>query len=307
MEPPISYFGSSVLWSPGLALRPVSTYVADCLRKKEKLMNAPTTGTIFTPLEGKWHPAPESMGPFGGMHGGAVSGLLTGELEQIAGQAGHGPAISAAVYLLRPAPATLVETRPVAVREGGRVAVYENELWANDKLQAKASMCFLRGVPAGSEITGICDAILGNMPGTPLLDPTDLPAWEFPRQPMAESFLNAVDIREDADGTIWIRATRPLFEEATPFASTISFADFSTLFTVVATGGRPNAGGWPNADLSMHLSRLPQGPGIGGPWIGIKTRSDWFPDGRGMTESEIHDVYGRIGRSTQAVVLAPAP
>jgi len=265
-------------------------------------MNAPTSSAVFTPQKGKWHPAPQSMGPFGGMHGGAVSGLLTGELEQMAGHAGHGPAISAAVYLLRPAPATLVETRPVAVREGGRVAVYENELWANDKLQAKASMCFLRPVPEGSEITGISDAILGSTPGTPLLDPADAPAWKFPRQPMAESFLNAVDIREDTDGTIWIRATRPLFEKATPFASAISFADFSTLLSVVATGGRPNAGGWPNADLSLHLSRLPVGP-----WVGIKTRSDWFPDGRGVTESEIHDVHGRIGRSTQAVVLAPAP
>jgi acyl-coenzyme A thioesterase PaaI-like protein len=302
MELPVSHFDSNVLWRSGLALRAVSTYVPCCLRQKEKLMNAPTTSAVFTAQEGKWQPAPQSMGPFGGMHGGAVSGLLTGELEQIAGAAGHGPAISAAVYLLRPAPASLVETRPVAVREGGRVAVYENELWANDKLQAKASMCFLRAVPQGSEITGISDTILGNLPGTPLLDPSEVPAWQFPREPMAASFLNAVDIREDSEGTIWIRAKRPLFEEATPFASTISFVDFSTLFSVVATGGRPNAGGWPNADLSMHLSRLPAGP-----WIGIRTRSDWYPDGRGMTESEIHDVYGRIGRSTQAVVLAPTP
>eukprot|EP00435_Cladocopium_sp_Y103_P077838 s1_g1577.t1 len=240
-------------------------------------MNAPTSSAVFTPENGKWRPAPQSMGPFGGMHGGAVSGLLTGELEKLAKDAGHGPAISATVYLVRPAPATLVETRPVAVREGGRVAVFENELWANGKLQAKASMCFLKGVPEGSEISGMPDAIQGSVPAAPLLDP------------------------EEDDGTIWIRATRPLFDEATPFASTISFADFSTLFSVVATGDRPNAGGWPNADLSMHLSRLPVGP-----WVGIKTRSDWFADGRGMTESEIHDVYGRIGRSTQAVVLAPA-
>ncbi len=265
-------------------------------------MNATTSTAVFTPIDGKWQPAPQSMGPFGGMHGGAVSGLLTGELERLARAAGHGPAVSATVYLVRPAPATLVETRPTAVREGGRVAVYENELWANDKLQAKASMCFLKGVPEGSEITGISDMIQGSVPGSAILDPADVPKWQFPREPMAQSFLNAVDIREDAEGTIWIRATHPLFDAATPFASTISFADFSTLFTVVATGGRPNAGGWPNADLSLHLSRLPVGP-----WVGIKTRSDWFPDGRGVTESEIHDVYGRIGRSTQAVVLAPAP
>jgi len=86
-------------------------------------MNAPSSTAVFTPESGKWQPAPQSMGPFGGMHGGAVSGLLTGELETLAGKAGHGAAISAAVYLLRPAPPTLGETRPIAGREGGRGAL----------------------------------------------------------------------------------------------------------------------------------------------------------------------------------------
>jgi len=92
-----------------------------------------------------------------------------------------------------------------------------------------------------------------------------------------------------------------LFSTPTPCASTISFADFSTLFSVVTAGTRPDAGGWPNADLSVHLARLPEGP-----WVGLRTRSDWFSDGRGVTEAEIWDVHGRIGRSTQAVVLTSA-
>lgn len=264
-------------------------------------MNAYTTAPVFTREEKGWMPAPQSMGPFGGMHGGAVSGLLTGELETMAREAGHGPAVSATVYLLRPAPSSLVETRPSALREGGRVAVYENELWANGKCQAKASMCFLKGVPDTHKIKGIPSAIAGSAPDAPAADPSALPAWVFPRMPTAESFLNAVDVRDDGAGTIWLRATKPLLGDATPFASAISFADFSTLFSVVATGERPEAGGWPNADLSLHLSRLPEGP-----WVGLRTRSDWFEDGRGVTESEILDVHGRIGRSTQAVVLAPA-
>lgn len=253
---------------------------------------------IFTRQDDGWNPAPQAMGPFGGLHGGAVSGLLTGEMETMATAAGHGPAISAAVYLLRPAPLTLSETRPAPVREGGRVAVYENELWANGKLQAKASMCFLRPLADGASVTDMPSDIAGATIGTPLLDPGTFPKWKFPRASDAQSYLHAVDVREDGDGTIWIRALQPLFGEATPFASTISFADFSTLFSVVATGERPNAGGWPNADLSVHLARLPDGP-----WIGLRTRSDWFADGRGVTEAEIWDVHGRIGRSTQAAVL----
>lgn len=264
-------------------------------------MNAPISPPIFSRFENGWTPAPQCMGPFGGMHGGAVSGLLTGELETLAAAAGHGPAVSAAVYLLRPAPSGFVETRVTPVREGARVAVFENELWAADKLQAKASMCFLKPVPPEKSIANMPAPLLGSDTGDVLLDPADLDAWHFPLQSMSESYLKAVDIRDDGNGMIWMQAVQPLFAEATPFASTISFADFSTLLSVVSTGDRPDAGGWPNADLSLHLSRLPVGP-----WIGLRTRSDWFPDGRGVTESEIHDVYGRIGRSTQAVVLAPA-
>lgn len=262
-------------------------------------MNAATP--IFTRQGESWSPAPQCMGPFGGMHGGAVSGLLTGELEMMAANAGHGPAISANIYLLRPAPSTLVETRPLAVREGARVAVYENELWADAKLQAKASMCFLKALPVAQAIAAIPDAITGAPAGEPLLDPSELGEWDFPRVPSAQSYLNTIDVRDDGRGTIWIRAKQPLFSSLTPCASTISFADFSTLFSVVATGTRPKAGGWPNADLSVHLARLPDGP-----WIGLRIRSDWFADGRGVTEAEIWDVHGRIGRSTQAVVLAPA-
>jgi len=264
-------------------------------------MSAAAATAIFTRQGECWRPAPQCMGPFGGMHGGAVSGLLTGELEMMAADAGHGPAISANIYLLRPAPSTLVETRPRALREGARVAVYENELWAGGKLQAKASMCFLKALPDSQAIAAMPDAIAGTLVGEPLLDPSELAEWDFPRAPMAQSYLNAVEIRDDGKGMIWIRAKQPLFSAPTPCASTISFADFSTLFSVVATGTRPEAGGWPNADLSVHLARLPDGP-----WIGQRIRSDLFADGRGVTEAEIWDVHGRIGRSTQAVVLAPA-
>ena len=263
-------------------------------------MNIASPTPVFSRQNQLWHPEPQAMGPFGGLHGGAVSGLLTGELETLAADAGHGTAISAQVYLLSPAPLVASETKPVAVREGGRVAVYENELWANGKLQAKASMCFLKGVPAGKEIAGIAPVLQGSEVSEAQVNPDELPVWQFEGKTFGTSYLSAVDVREAPDGLIWLRAVQPLFNRATPFASTMSFADFSTLFSVVAAGRRPAAGGWPNADIGLHLSRLPVGP-----WIGLKTRSDWFADGRGVTESQIYDIYGRMGRSTQAAVLAP--
>lgn len=81
----------------------------------------------------------------------------------------------------------------------------------------------------------------------------------------------------------------------------VAVADMPTLFTVTDAGERPNASGWPNAGLSLHPARAPAGP-----WTGIAQRGTWHGDGRGMTESEIFDAYGRIGRSCQSVVLLPA-
>ncbi|MEQ9518238.1 MAG: thioesterase family protein [Parvibaculum sp.] len=268
-------------------------------------MNSIARQPLFTRENNEWHPAPPAMGPFGGLHGGVVSGLLTGELESLAYAKGHGSAISAQVYLLRPAPLTACETRPSAVREGARVAVFKNELWANGKLQAKASMSFLKPLEAGRPVRNICESLHGNIPREILVNPEPMVPWRFAEPTITDrlaTYVDAVDIRRDGHGTVWVRSKNPLFAHETPFATTMSFADFSTVFSVVESGTRPEAGGWPNADLAMHLSRLPVGP-----WIGVKPRSDWFPDGRGVTEAEIYDVYGRIGRSTQAVVLASPP
>lgn len=270
-------------------------------------MNIAPTQPVLSQTDKLWHPTPQAMGPFGGLHGGVVSGLLTGELEQIAREAGHGLAISAQVYLLRPAPLTASETRPVAVREGGRVAVFENELWANGKLQAKASMCFLKALAGDARIGNLTDemrgSVLDKVLGAPNVDPEQMEPWVFSTpvpKDKPTTYVDAVDIRRDGKGTVWVRSKRPLLPFETPFATTLSFADYATVFSVVESGTRPHASGWPNADLAMHLSRMPVGP-----WIGVKPRSDWFPDGRGVTEAEIYDAYGRIGRSTQVAVLSP--
>lgn len=265
-------------------------------------MNAPLTKNIFTRTETGWIPGDYCMGPFGGMHGGTVSGVLTGELELMARDAGHGIPISATSYLLRPAPASAFETKPTAVREGARVAVYENELWANGKLQAKASMCFLKALPGDTPLPDLPDGIRGTRLSDPACVPTSLPTWSFGRELTSELFLAGLDMRVGEDGCAWFKANTSLLDQPTPFATTMSLADFGTMVSVINTGVRPKLGGWPNADLSLHLSRMPEGD-----WIGVLPKSDWGTDGRGVTETEIHDLYGQIGRATQTAVLSPLP
>lgn len=241
---------------------------------------------------GTWHPSAAAMGPFGGLHGGVVSGVLAGELEARAREAGWGQPMSATVYLVRPAPREAFETRVETVRAGQRLTVAENSLIAGGKLRAKASMAFLSDVP----VPGLSPA-----PDRPA-DPDALPVWGFASAITGTTYLSAVDVREDrAHACIWARPRRPLLDRSTPFAQAMAIADFASLFTTYLAGARPKAGGWPNADISLSLSRLPEGD-----WIGVRPRSSWHPNGAGLTEAEILDARGWIGRSTQSIALLPA-
>lgn len=247
-----------------------------------------------------WSAQPQAQGPFGGMHGGAVAALCVGEMEAMAAVRGLGAPVSATLYLLRPLPLNGISSRITPLREGGRVAVVESELWADGKLQAKASACFQKPL----DISGLPGA-----PDAPVFEPESFAKWErpafFKSTNTNQGFLDLCDIRdathEDGTRAKWIRLKQDFHESPTPFSAAMAVADVSTLFTVTDAGERPNASGWPNADLSLHLARAPIGP-----WIGIAQRGTWHGDGRGMTESEIFDAYGRIGRSCQSVVLLPA-
>lgn len=136
-------------------------------------MDATAIGTspVFRNAEGIWQAAPEAQGPFGGMHGGAVAALCAGEMETMAAGRGIGTLVSAHLYLLRPLPLDGISSKIVPVREGGRVAVFENELWVDGKLQAKASACFQQPLA----INGLPHA-----PEEPMFEPETFPKWERP-------------------------------------------------------------------------------------------------------------------------------
>jgi len=259
---------------------------------------APTP--VYRRKDDQWHPEPFAKGPFGGLHGGAVSGLLVGEIEAKAQAEGLGRAVSATVYLVRPAPLSPLTTDIQTVRAGGRLSVYENSLIAGEKLQSKASVCLLQPVA----FEGMTEAPQTDFE-TERARIEALPQWAFQKEASPDrfggikTFLDAIDVRQDAD-MLWVKPLYPLIEDTrTPLGTAISIADFSTLFEVVHNE-RPPAAGWPNADISVHLARDPVGE-----WVGVKESSQWFANGTGLTESTLHDTAGIFGRSCQSVVLLP--
>lgn len=259
-------------------------------------MNAPVLAAM-PPVVGRegeiWHPTPFAMGPFGGLHGGVVSGTLVGEMETRGAALGWGQPVSATVYLVRPAPLEPFTTQIEEVRGGARLTVMENCLMAGGKLRAKASMAFLKDTP----VPGIVP------PAQESFDPDAMPEWGFASMVTGTTYLSAVEVREDKPNrTVWVKPVHPLVPNQVPFAQAMAIADYATLFSVYLEGERPKAGGWPNADISVHLSRMPESD-----WIGIQPRSGWYPNGSGLTEAAIYDTRGWIGRSCQSAVLLPMP
>jgi hypothetical protein len=198
--------------------------------------------------------------------------------------------LSVAVLLLRPAPMAALETKTELLRKGGRVGALETVLGAEGKLIAKAVGSFV--APHSVEDT----------PAEPALrtDAGALPPWtRKPRLPHKTLF-DTLDLRIEPSGRVWGRLMRPLVPFETCLADAFAVADNGQPFSL---GGDPallERYAFPNIDIALHLSRPPANG-----WIGVAARSDWRPDGMGLTESELHDEKGRIGRCCQTVVLMP--
>jgi acyl-CoA thioesterase len=249
--------------------------------------------TTYREEGGLWHPSPLAAGPFGGLHGGGVSGILIAGLERKARQEGYGVALSAAVLFLRPAPMAPMASRIEVIRAGGRVAVLENALYADDRLIARATASFVAAIPP------LAVEHMPQLPPEPG-DPDSLPRLELaPAGLLGPTFFDTLDLRDDGAGTKWGRLKQPIVGFPAPLATVFAIADNGQPFALLPRP-RPKLR-FPNIDITIHLSRAPVGD-----WIGVTAQSDWQAAGYGLTEGALRDTEGPLGRSCQTVVLAPA-
>jgi hypothetical protein len=246
--------------------------------------------TVFAREGQFWRPREEAAGPFGGLHGGAVSGLLVAEMEWEAREQGFGVPLSANVALIRAAPMADLEVRTEVLRKGARVGVIEAAMLADDKIIAKGIASFVTAAP------------VEGAPAQALqpFDPSDLPPWRSRPRFKHKTLFDTHDIRDDGRGTKWTRLTRSLVPFAAPFASVVSVADNGTPFSLHTLGlFPPPYYNFPNINITVHVARAP----VAG-WIGVEAKSDWR-DGRGLTEAMLYDEAGVLGRGCQTVVLVP--
>jgi len=241
---------------------------------------------------GGWTPSPIAAGPFAGMQGGAVAGLLVGQMEAVAAIEGWGDAVAISVWFLKPTPIVQLRTRLEVVRTGGRVSVIDNAVTPEGSSEptAMARATFMGARPADAP---------GFMPSaTRFADPERLTPVTRRAPHGGPWFMDAMETRA-GDGITWFRMKQAVIEGAGAMARVVGPADWThglarPLQNVLAD---------PNPNLNVHLLRPPIGP-----WIGIRAATEWLPErGAGFGRGVLVDSVGEIGAVSMSVALAPFP
>ncbi len=265
--------------------------------------------SIFARDGAAYVPSEHASGPWDrrALHGGAPAALITSAFEALE-PGSQLPIARLGFELLRPVPLAPLQLSTEIVRPGRRVQELAAELRCDGELVCRASALRVQPIGAGLPVPER-PPDRQDSPGSS--SERAMPAPERGRavrfaldDAERESFASsAMEMRwiEDPQALgparVWMRVRLALLdgERASALASLaatcdfangvsseLSFADFVFI----------------NADLTIHLHRLPRGE-----WIGLDARTILVPGGTGIAESVIHDRDGPVGRSFQTLVV----
>jgi hypothetical protein len=248
-----------------------------------------STATASPLATGPWDP--------GAQHGGAPAALLMRAFERL--PAGEGLQIARVTYeFLRPVPVGRLAVQAEVVRPGRRVQLLEASV-AND---------------AGIEVVRaralqVQRARMSSQAAPP--EPPPPPPEQGrdndivpPHRPLFAP--DAVEIRfiegrfaATGPSVAWFRLRVPLVagETPTPLQHLAAAGDFGNGISAPIS--------WDdhvfiNPDLTLYIERPPTSE-----WICLDSRTRISGDGVGLSESVLYDLSGRVGRATQALVVAP--
>ncbi len=249
-----------------------------------------TVEPFFVPTERGLVPGPKAVGPWATdmLHGRLLAGLAAWAIERDHGMDGFVPT-RLTVDMFRNPPMEPAEVATTTVRSGGRVRVVEAVVRMDGRDVAKASALFLR---TGEEPTDDVVAVS--------------PPWDAPA---VDTLLDGLDPDASFDvlappdrgfgssGTrqVWVRDQRALVAgvAVTPFVRAALVADIASPLANFGAAGLD----YINADLTLHLGRLPEGE-----WIGAETSHRVAADGASLAVCTLHDQRGPVGASTVCAV-----
>jgi hypothetical protein len=243
-------------------------------------------------VDSPWLPSDLARGPFAGLQGGAIAGLLTAEVERVTAKEGLGNPVHLTAWFLRPVLLAPLRTRTAILHAGGRVSIVDATLHSEGEehplAMVRVSIARLRPL----ELANVS-------PAEQSIDPTALPLRRTNAPHGKSWFMDTMEARQGERGTVWFKMLTPVVEGAGPLAAVAGPADWAhgigrPLHDVVAD---------PNSNLSVHLLRPPRSA-----WIGIAAHARWQPEqGTGVGSATLLDTEGEIGKVTMSVMLTPHP
>lgn len=251
---------------------------------------------VFLPERGGFLPTELARGPWDpeAQHGGAPAALLATLLRAHDATAGL-VLVRITVEFLRPVPLTRLEASVRVVRPGRRVVLVEAELRSKGVAVCRALALCVRPAPDG----------VGS--GEAVSPPAVRPDRRTPGPPDvggANFGSGAVELRfaegdwSPGPATVWTRLMVPVVAgwPTSPLARTVAAADFAN-----GVGAPLDWADWVfiNPDLTVYCEREPTGE-----WVCLRAASRVHGGGGGISESELFDEEGRIGRGVQALYVA---
>jgi hypothetical protein len=256
-----------------------------------------STTPVFEGSDGRFVATEHARGPWDpkALHGGAPAALLVRAFEQL--PATKGLCLARVTYeFVRPALVGPLEVRADVVRPGRRVQLLEASIVADgvEVVRARALQ-----VQAADADTGARD----NTRPPPGPEHGRPPELHVPHHPMfAFDAIEIVFVAGTWGGgpsTAWFRLRSPIVagETPSPLQRLAAAGDFGNGISATLS--------WDdylyiNPDLTLYIERQPAGE-----WICLESQTRIAPDGIGVAESILYDERGRVGRATQALLVAP--
>jgi hypothetical protein len=245
---------------------------------------------FFTPSDHGLEPHADARGPWAEdmMHGRLLAGLAAWAIERDHGDSDFVPArLTVDLYKNPTMETTSVSTQ--VVRAGRRVRAVDATMHVGGVEVARASTLWLRASDVDDD------------------DAPHTAAWDAPAPDAAPvEFGGAFEVRGIGGRAFgapmprrsWLRDTNALVagEPMSPFVRAALAADFASPLA----NSHPSGLDFINADLTLHLGRLPEGD-----WIGIEAVDRVATRGVSVAYCRFHDAAGPIGWSTVCAVLNP--
>lgn len=251
-------------------------------------MHTITLTPFFASEGGAFAPNEIAQGGWGPTLGGqVVGGLLARAVEQKRADADLVPA-RFTVDILRRVATEPVRVHAEVVRVGRRMQAVDATMTQRGELVARASTLYLRPSEQPSELPWTTDISMPVLPEEPPQFDEAVPMFITAYGRDLSQGGRGFEWQHDGPRYAWLREIRSLVdgEEMTPFVRAAMAVDVTASMTGFSTSGL----GFINADYTLTLCRLPEGP-----YIGLAALTHYSAAGIATGSASLFDASGPIG------------